>query len=190
MGSIDNVILGRRTIYKFLDKEVSAHLIKKALEAASNAPCHKHTHPWKFYSIGNKSRNLMIPEISKLAEIKAKKRKSDNIKASVDRAIDKIVSAPVLFAVTSKLDPNDPFREKEDYAATVCAIHNMVLSFWANGVGSHWSTGSITRTDETYRILNIDGEKEEIIGFIKAGYPKKIPSVKKPAVDEITHYLE
>lgn len=190
MESIDNVILNRRTIYKFLDKEVSNHIVQKALTAASNAPCHKHTHPWKFYSIGNKSRDLMIPKISKLAEMKAKKRKSDNIKESVDRAVKKIVSAPVLFAVTSKLNPNDPFREKEDFAATVCALHNMVLSFWANGVGSHWSTGSITRTDEVYRILNIDGQKEEIIGFIKAGYPKKIPSVAKPAVDEFTHYLE
>lgn len=190
MTSLDEIIKSRRTIYKFTDKKVSREIIVKALEAASSAPCHKHTHPWKFYSIGKKSRDMLIPEIVRLAEIKAKKKGTKDIQSAVDRAVEKIISAPVLFAVTSKLTPNDSFREKEDYAATVCALHNMVLSFWSNEVGALWSTGSITREEETYRILGIEKEKEEIIGFIRAGYPKNIPKVKKPPYQEVTVDLE
>ena len=107
----------------------------------------------------------------------------------LQRAVEKILNVPVLFAITSKRNPSDLFREKEDYAATVCALHNMVLSFWANGVGSMWSTGSITREEQTYQNLGIDPEKEEIIGFLKAGYPQSIPTVRKPHFNEVTTNL-
>ncbi len=190
MTSLNEIIKSRRTIYKFSEKEVPREIIVKALEAASTAPCHKHTHPWKFYSIGKKSREKLIPEIVRLAVIKANKKGTKDVEKASDRAVEKIISAPVLFAVTSKLTPNDPFREKEDYAATVCALHNMVLSFWSNEVGSLWSTGSITREEETYRILGIEKEKEEIIGFIRAGYPHSTPTVKKPPYQEVTIELE
>jgi len=190
MTSMNEIITSRRTIYKFTEKSVPKDVVNQALEAASNAPCHKHTHPWKFYSIGEKSKNMLIPEISRLAKIKAEKRGTEDVQKALNRAVKKIISAPVLFAVTSKLSPNDPFREKEDYAATVCALHNMVLSFWSNGVGSLWSTGAITRGEETYHILGIDKKKEEIIGFVRAGYPETTPTVRKPSYQEILIDLE
>ena len=77
----------------------------------------------------------------------------------------------------------DKFREKEDYAATVCALHNLVLSLWDNDVSSQWSTGSITRDEETYRIISIDSKQEEIIGFIKAGYSSAKSKVKKLKIE-------
>ena len=95
-----------------------------------------------------------------------------------------------MIAVSSKKSSDDKFREKEDYAASVCALHNMVLSLWDNGVGAQWSTGSITRDQETYDILSIDSGAEEIIGFVKAGYPEKIRQVRKKPVEEIVTYLD
>lgn len=189
MTSPQENILSRRTIYKFRDETVSEAIITQALEAASCAPCHKHTHPWRFYSIGKNTRETLIPLITKLAKIKSEKRGSSNVSKDIERAVSKIKNAPVLFAITSKLSPNDPFREKEDYAATVCALHNMVLSFWANGVGSLWSTGSVTREPETYQKLGINEKEEEIIGFIRSGYPLAIPDVSKPSYVDVTTYL-
>jgi len=61
---------------------------------------------------------------------------------------------------------------------------------WENGVGCQWSTGSITRDEITYKCLSIDYEQEEIIGFIKAGYPQNIRKVNKKPVDEIVKYLD
>ena len=190
MSDVQNNLTSRRTVYKFLDQSVPESVVIEALEAASNAPSHKHTHPWRFYSIGMISRKLLIPTITRLAKIKSIKKNSTNIDADVERAVQKIVSAPVLFAITSKMSPGDDFRQKEDYAASVCALHNMILSFWANEIGSLWSTGSITRDQETYRILGIDEAKEEIIGFLRAGYPLSIPTVKKPDYQQVTLDLE
>ena len=190
MTTFQQHLMSRRTVYKFTEDEVPGDIITQALEAAATAPCHKHTHPWKFYSIGKKTRKSLIPDVQRLAKIKSEKRKSTNLEGDLKRAVEKIINVPVLFAITTKRNPEDLFREKEDYAATVCALHNMVLSFWANGVGSMWSTGSITREVETYQNLGIDMQKEEIIGFLKAGYPIVTPSVKKPSYDQLTTFLE
>ena len=189
MSVVQENILTRRTIYKFTDKEVPESIVNQALMAASNAPCHKHTHPWRFYILGQESRRGLIPLISKLAKLKSMKLGSKDIDKDVERAIKKITQPPVLIVITSKISPEDKFREKEDYAASVCALHNMVLSFWDNDIGSQWSSGSITSDSETYRALSINQQDEEIIGFLKAGYPESVPKVKKPSFEEQTVYL-
>ena len=189
MSVVQENILTRRTIYKFTDKEVPESIVNQALMAASNAPCHKHTHPWRFYILGQESRRGLIPLISKLAKLKSMKIGSKDIDKDVERAIKKITQPPVLIVITSKTSPEDKFREKEDYAASVCALHNMVLSFWDNDIGSQWSSGSITSDSETYRALSINQQDEEIIGFLKAGYPESVPNVKKPSFEEQTVYL-
>ena len=95
-----------------------------------------------------------------------------------------------MIVVTSKKSEHDAFREKEDYAATVCALHNMVLSLWGNGVGSQWSTGTVTRDPETYEALSIESNAEEIIGFLKAGYAETVRKVNKKPVADIVTYLD
>ena len=190
MTSLQNVINNRRSIYRFTDQEISDEILQQALLAASNAPCHKHTHPWKFYVLGNESRKSLIPTISRLAKIKSEKMQSKDFETDNERAIAKIMKPPLLIVVTSKKSPNDKFREKEDYAASVCALHNLVLSLWENNVGSQWSTGSITRDRDTYDALSIEFSQEEIIGFVKAGFPEKIREVKKKPLSEIVTYLD
>lgn len=189
MSVVQENILTRRTIYKFTEKEVPESIVNQALMAASKAPCHKHTHPWRFYILGQESRKGLIPLISKLAKLKSMKLVSRDVDKDVERAIKKITQPPILIAITSKKSPEDKFREKEDYAASVCALHNMVLSFWDNDIGSQWSSGSITSDSETYRVLSINQQDEEIIGFLKAGYPESVPNVKKPSFEEQTVYL-
>ena len=185
-----DLINSRRSIYKFTEETVGDDILNQALIAASNAPCHKHTHPWRFYILGREIRSKLIPTITKLSKIKSEKMQSKNIEADAQRATRKITDPPLLIAVTSQITPNDDFRTKEDYAATVCALHNLVLSLWDNGIGSQWSTGSITRDNDTYELLSIDSKQEEIIGFIKAGYPEKIRAINKKPVDEFVNYVD
>ena len=72
---------------------------------------------------------------------------------------------------------------------SVCATHNLILSLWGNGIGSQWSTGSITRSDLAYSAIGAMKDKERIIGFIKIGYPDEIPSKSKKGIGEIRTYL-
>ena len=52
MSEFQDVLTSRRTIYRFSEKKVGAEALELAFDAARNAPCHKNTHPWKFYVMG------------------------------------------------------------------------------------------------------------------------------------------
>jgi len=189
MPEFQDVLTSRRTIYRFSDEKVDTETLELAFDAARNAPCHKNTHPWKFYVMGKEARKEIIPEVKRLAEKKVPDGEDAGV--GISKAVDKILSPPVLICVTSALSPQDPFREEEDYAATVCATHNMVLSLWGNGVGSQWSTGAITRSGASYGAIGVSPDEERIIGFIKIGYPSGVvPSKNKKGLEEIREYIE
>ena len=190
LSEVQENLIGRRTVFKFRDKEVPLECLEIAFEAARFAPCHKHTHPWKFYVLGPESRRSMLPTVEKLAKEKIKSSEEIVSEEVIERARNKIKSPPVLIAVTSKRSLDDSFREQEDYAASVCALHNLVLSFWDQGIGSQWSTGSITRHQETYDALDISAAEEKIIGLVKAGYPETIPQRNKKSKSEIRFFLD
>ena len=185
MSEIQKNLVSRRSIYKFSKEKVDEKFLDAAFEAARNAPNHKNTHPWKYYIIGEKTRDKLIPKVRELSIEKSKKSSNQDIEKGIQRAISKIINPPILIAVTSALKPEDKFREEEDYAATVCSLHNFVLSLWGNGIGAQWSTGKITRSKETYAALKIPTKSERIIGFLKVGYPEKIPTINKKETDEI-----
>jgi len=188
MSGFQDVLTSRRTIYRFSEKKVSAETLELAFDAARNAPCHKNTHPWKFYVMGDEVRKEIIPEVKRLA--KKKVPDGENSEVGISKAVGKILSPPVLICVTSALSPQDPFREEEDYAATVCATHNLVLSLWGNGIGSQWSTGAITRSEASYGAIGASSDEERIIGFIKIGYPSGgVPSKNKKGLEEIREYI-
>jgi len=189
MSEVQDIITSRRSIYRFEESPVEMASLETAFEAARHAPCHKQTHPWKFYVLGKDARGSMIPEIERLAKEKATGRAEDEIQEGIQKAISKILSPPVLIAVTSAVTPEDDFREMEDYAATACSVQNLALSLWDQGIGSQWSTGGITRSDFVYGVLGISPTKEKIVGFVKAGYPAAIPRKEKKSIDEIREYL-
>lgn len=189
MADFQEVLRSRRTVHRFTDQIIEQGIVDEALRAANQAPCHKHTHPWKFYILGPETRQILTSTIAHLSAVKSEQKNSTTPEEDVKRAIGKVMQPPLLVAVTSRLSPEDPFREKEDYAASVCALHNMVLSLWGNGVAAKWSTGGLTRHAETYANLGINSDEQEIIGFVKAGYAEAFPTVKKPEVETTTKHL-
>tara|TARA_B110000211_G_scaffold234727_1_gene305907 strand:+ start:10454 stop:11053 length:600 start_codon:yes stop_codon:yes gene_type:complete len=189
MSKVQKNMISRRSIYRFSKDEIDLEILEAAFEAARHAPNHKQTYPWKFYVLGEETRQKIIPTVELLAKEKAVIKNEGENEIGVKKAISKILESPLLIAVTTSLSPKNIFREEEDYAATVCSLHNLVLSLWEQGIGSQWSTGKITRHDITYEALNISKRKERIIGFIKAGYPLVIPERKKKALSEIRFYL-
>ena len=180
----DNLV-SRRSIFLFRDHPVERTVLEQAFEAARHAPCHKNTHPWKFYVMGEATRLRIISRVEQLVLQKNAQATS----VELEKARQKILGPPELIAVTTRKSPRDPFREEEDYAATVCSLHNLVLSLWENGVGSQWTTGAITRDPLVYDALGISEDAERVIGFIRAGYPEEVPPKEKKALEEIRFYL-
>ena len=176
---VNNAIFERRTVHAFNSKKVEEKLIYNAINAANQAPCHRLTFPWRFYSIGISKRN----EILKLAiDIKSSKKSLDENSKKIIK--DKFLN-PSHLLISSQILNKDELIKKEDYAACACAIQNLALSLASSGVQIKWSSGEIIRSKRIYNILNIDSKLEEIIGFIWVGYGKILPKIKRPLIKEI-----
>ena len=98
MDGVQEALTSRRTIYRYRIEEVPDEILEIAFEAAGNAPCHKNTHPWKFYVLGDITRESLIPEVEKLA--KKKSRRGEEVGSVISKAIEKIISPPLPVSYT------------------------------------------------------------------------------------------
>lgn len=162
------VLRGRRTINLYLQTPVPEKLVHEALEAATWAPNHHVTEPWRFILPGPETvgRILALCEemvaAAKGEELGEHKRKSWSEK-------------PGWLVVTCQRN-DDELRQKEDYAACSAAVQNFMLYLWKAGVGSKWTTGPITRDPRFLEIIEVDPEEAFVVGMFWFGYPKITPS--------------
>ncbi len=178
---VTRIIVSRRTIHKFKPQVPPRDIIFKSIEMASWAPNHKQTEPWRFYILGPET----TASAARLnAEIVEKKKGA----AVANAKLKQWQQVPLMIVVTCA-KAGDPFREKEDYAATCCAIQNMSLYLWSEGVGVKWSTTKTTQTAEFHALLNIDKEKEEVVGLLWCGYPEEIPQKDRQPLEAIAREL-
>ncbi len=173
------LLLSRRTIHHYEPDPIAEGAIERALEAAIRAPNHKLTNPWRFTRVGPRIRSQLV-DLG--VELKGRKKE---LTPKYEAKLREKYGNPAELVVVSQIVDDDPFRRREDYAATACAIENFCLSLWSEGVGSKWSTGSMTRDERTYEMLRIDADAEEIVGFVWAGIPKEIPDTPRRPVDEV-----
>ena len=189
-----HALLTRRSIYQFQPgREVPDSVLDEAVNAACHAPNHKLTEPWRFFIAGPDTRKR-LGEISRRAKLAGTADMPADRRAMLEQKAEQaaadVAGLSALIAVTSLKTPGDAFREREDYAATCCAIENLMLALWAHGVGSQWSTGAATRDAETYEVLGVDPAVEEIIGFVKIGWPDgELPAARRSRIGEAARRL-
>lgn len=171
-----DAILGRRTIKEFKAEPVPDAVLERALNAGLWAQNHRMTQPWRFIVLGPATHQALA-EAGANAQIQA--MRADTEATARDKvwnsAVQKLMSKPRIVVVTMLLS-GDAFQRREDYAAISCAIQNIQLAAWSEGVGMQWSTGKQTQQPETYTQLGIDPATEEIIGFLYFGYPALVPT--------------
>lgn len=172
-------LLTRRTIHFYTTQALPEGALERALSSALRAPNHKLTNPWRFTLLGPQSR-------AKITELGIQLKQLDRplTPAHLGRLQKKLGDPPVLLVVSQVLSP-DPFRRKEDYAAVACAIQNLSLSLWSEGVGAKWSSGGLTHHEQTYAIAGVDPELEEIVGFVWAGFPELVPDSPRLPLEDV-----
>lgn len=174
---------GRRTIHDYRPDPVDPAILRRALEAAQEAPCHKLTWPWRFTKVGAEGRAALTALRLELAG--RNRPVTDELRAKITA---KMLNPDVLLVV-SQVRCEDAFRDRENYAAVACAIQNLSLSLHSDGVGSKWSSGAVTRHPEAYRLAQVDPELEEIVGFVWIGHPAVVPPTpKRPSIDEVLRH--
>lgn len=195
---VADLLTSRRTVHEFADEQPSAEslhaLIQAGVDKARWAPNHGLTEPWDFYHLGEQTAQ----QVAQLNAELVRAKKGD---AAADKKLQRWLSMPEWLVVTqtlprASLQASHPekyaYIEREDYAATACAIQNLMLYCHSQGLGSKWSTGEVTRSPELYHLLNIDSMQATIVGIIWIGMaknPDKRSSIRKRNLNDIYHRL-
>lgn len=183
-------ILQRRTIKDFRPDAVTDEIIERVLAAGVWAQNHRLTEPWRFTILGPQTHRALA-EIYGEVQVRAllencTQEQRENVRAKGER---KLLSKPRIVAVGSTLAA-DAEQRREDYAAVCCAIQNIQLAAWNNGLGMQWSTGKVIAQPETYRLLGIEAEAEEIVGLLYFGFPAAVPAARpRKSLNEVARHL-
>lgn len=179
--NLTEAILSRRTIGSFQPEVPERSVVEASLELACWAPNHKKTEPWRFYLLGPATAakivdlNTQLVAAASGAETAEKKRKQWS-------------SVPGWLAVNCTLC-DDALRQEEDYAACCCAIQNLSLSLWADGIGTKWTTGAATRHPDYLPLLGADPTVERSVGLLWYGYPSVVPEQTRRPLAEVLRDL-
>ena len=175
----------RRTVHAYTRDPVPEAVIERALEAAIHAPNHKLTMPWRFLRVGRETRAALAELAVRLSIAK-----KGAMTPEIEHKVRSKILDPHELIVVSVVRSDDPQTAREDLAASACAVQNLCLSLWADGVGSKWSTGTPSRADEGYALLGIDREREDIVGFVWVGVPLRVPQTPpRPPLSDFVRRL-
>lgn len=169
-------IFSRRTIKDFRSDPVPDGVLERALTAGLWAQNHRMTQPWRFTLLGPVTQRALA-EAGAEAQVRSLPAGADATTQAKARAgaVQKLMSKPRIVVVTCVLS-GDALQRREDYAAVCCAIQNIQLAAWAEGLGMQWHTGKQTEQPQSYTLLGIDRAAEEIAGFLYFGYPALVPA--------------
>ena len=176
LQQLGDCIRSRRTVGQFEPELVSRELIMDAIEVACWAPNHRKTEPWRYYLLGPETIAASV-ELTRIVVTERKGEKLGEFKAA-DAA-----KRPGWMVITSARS-DDELLQQEDYAATCCAVQNLMLYLSAAGVATKWATGPITRDARFYELLGISSDAENIVDIIWYGYPKMVPQQQRNAFTE------
>lgn len=164
------LIKERRTIFpeNFSSRKVHKEQLELMLEAANWAPTHGHTEPWRFKVFsGNALSNLM----DELADIYKETTPPEKfLQPKYDRLLKRAEQASFVVAICMKRHDQTKISELDEIMAVAASVQNIMLVGTAYGIGTFWSTGSISN-ERVKQFLHLE-DKDKCLGFLYVGYPQ------------------
>ncbi|MHA1917824.1 MAG: nitroreductase family protein [Candidatus Ranarchaeia archaeon] len=152
MGLYD-LILSRRSIRHYKQKEVSEKILFEILEAGRQAPSAKNLQPWHFIIIKNEEvRN----------------------KFSKWRYSSFLIESPVI--IVGLADKSNKSVSKWSTIDTTIALQNMVIAAHSFGLGTCWV--GCFEENEAKEVLGIPTHLE-IVAMLSLGYPNEKPEQRR-----------
>src|ERR1043166_1141106 len=128
-----DAIRGRRSIKRFTDRPITREEIEALIAAATLAPNHRLTNPWRFHVLGPNAREAYGRA---LGERKAQKQTDPGKAAELRDAVAPDHRPLPAMIVVAVVESTDPEQREEDYAATMMGVQNMMLRATEMGLGT------------------------------------------------------
>ena len=182
-------IKARRTVRDFTEDLVSNSALELMIEAATWAPNHRTTEPWRFIVLEKDGdmRKKVGQIVHDWTYENVKNPNSARRETSAKDAQQEILDAPAFMYVYSVEGRNEEVT-RENYAATACAIQNLMLAAQSLGIGVGWSTGKPCLANVG---TAIGAEPDwDVVAALYIGYPATDQTTqseaKRTSVDEVT----
>lgn len=188
-------ITDRRSIRKFLDKEIPLELIKEILEAGRMAPSAKNRQPWKYIVFGNKQKqellNCMELGLKREEHTKPLLPKSASGIPDAKNTLRIMREAPIVILVLNTngqspfltIDPDERITEICDTLSIGASIENILLRAEELELGTLWIANTCFAYDELVEYLSTD---KQLVGAIAVGYANENPHPRpRKSLEEI-----
>jgi len=195
--NIIDAIKNRRSIRKFLKKEIDKETIANILKAGIDAPSPKNRQPWKFVVVSGRSKHELIHVMSKGIE-KAKADLElvldvDQFLSSAKTTLEIMEEAPIIIFVINtdakamqRQTPFKRFVEMSNIQSIGAVVENMLLASLEYGIGGLWISDIYFTIAEIGEWLNTN---KQIVAAAAFGYPAEIPPPKpRKKEDELVEW--
>jgi nitroreductase len=171
------VLATRRTASAFAPDTLNRDELAKLIDAATWAPNHRNTEPWRFIVVAGGERRTMGDHIARW--MAAPPEGEPRTPAQIESVCKKLMRSPAIIVVVQHDRPESPVRDLEDYAACCCATQNLLLAARAEGFATKWSTGELVDLAPAREYLDL-GERDRIVGYVYIGRPGAGEEPKQP----------
>lgn len=177
----------RRSVGRMTSQVPDRKLIERILEAATWAPNHHLTEPWRFFVLQGDARARLGEVMGGVAASRESSVEAGRVAA--ERAASKPLRSPwvIALAVEPSDDPSIP--EIEELAAGSAAAQNMLLAADALGLAAIWRSGWIAFEPEITAFFGLS-PGARMLGFIYVGYPAmEAPARGRRDIAEVTTWM-
>lgn len=195
---MNDLIYNRRSIRKYLDKQVSKELIEQIIDAGRVSPSAKNRQPWRYIVLGGESKLEFLEHMWKgiLREENeyAMLPDSANGLADAKNTWNIMMQAPVLIVVINDngknpfdtIDTDSRFVEICDTLSIGASIENMLLKATELGLGTLWIANTCYAYKELTEYLKT---LQQLVGAIALGYADETPALRpRKKIEEIVEY--
>ncbi|MBD3921041.1 nitroreductase [Paenibacillus sp. PR3] len=185
-----DAIRSRRSIGKVKSDPVDRDLIEQIIEAATWAPNHHLTEPWKFIVMTGEGRKVLGDAYAAITQEGLSGLEEAALEERLDKERAKAYRSPVVIAAVCSPSDNPRAVQAEELAAAHAAVQNLLLAAHALGLGAVWRSGDPMYHPAMHQAFRL-GERESLVGLIYIGYSdmKELQGRRQPAAEK-TVWLE
>lgn len=180
---VEAVVSSRRTsLLVDSQRPVPDALVDRLIAAATWAPNHKRTWPWRFTVLTGASRAVLGERMSAAAG------GFGAPEAQVLKLRTKYLRSPTVVLVWVRTDSADEVRRREDRDATAAAVQNMLLTATAHDLASYWGTVPDQLVPTVRDVAGV-GPHHDLVALVYLGWPTgavAVPPRPEPVVDRLT----
>ncbi len=195
-------LLGRRSVRRYLDKEVPEEAIQKVLEAARWAPSPHGRQPWRFAMVTQDETKARLAEAMGeewRTNLEMDGQRAEVVEKRLEGSRRRLLDAPVLVLLCLYLEDLDAYpdaaRQQNETTMAVqslgAAAQNALLAAYSLGLDTSWMCAPLFCPEKVTAALGLDSKLGPhallTLGYAEADPPKR--RSRRP-LDELVVYRD